>query len=341
GARPGLAPRLGRSLPPSLQRLANLLRYRQAGLQRVVEGLAPEVLHAHYLVEHGFYATAAHYRPYVVSAWGSDVLVEVARSPLNRAIARFVLARADLATANNRYMAREVALKLGMDRARVQHIVLGVQRDLLGQPETSVNVRPPAPDRPPTAISTRSLDLPLYNVDVIVRAMAQVRTRIPGARLVVAGQGRLRPQLEALAHRLGIEETVRFVGFLSQEELRDALVESEVFVSVPSSDATSVALLQAMAVGCFPIVSDLPSQQELVESAPGGQGLRVPARDVEALAEGIVRALEDRELRRDAVERNRRFVEEYGVLETNMAKMEAWYYRLAGRAGEAETVSSD
>ena len=39
--------------------------------------------------------------------------------------------------------------------------------------------------------------------------------------------------------------------------------------------------------------------------------------------------------RRTAVERNRRLVEEYGLLETNMAKMEAWYYRLAGRPGEA------
>jgi glycosyltransferase involved in cell wall biosynthesis len=108
--------------------------------------------------------------------------------------------------------------------------------------------------------------------------------------------------------------------------------QAEVFVSVPSSDATSVALLQAMAVGCFPIVSDLPSQQELVER--GTQGLRVPARDEGALADAIVQALDDNELRRAVLERNRAFVEEYGVLEPNMAKMEAWYYRLAGRTDE-------
>jgi glycosyltransferase involved in cell wall biosynthesis len=108
--------------------------------------------------------------------------------------------------------------------------------------------------------------------------------------------------------------------------------QAHVFVSVPSSDATSVALLQAMAVGCFPIVSDLASQQELVEQ--GTQGLRVPVRDDRALADAIVRALEDAELRRAALERNRAFVEEYGVLETNMARMEAWYYRLAGRTEE-------
>lgn len=334
--RPGLVARLGRSLPPGLQRLANALRYRRAGLRRAVEEIAPEVLHAHYLVEHGFYAATAGRRPYVATAWGSDVLVEAARSPLNRAIARFVLGRADLATANNRFMAREMVRKLGGERAKVQHIVLGVDRAFLDSPGASVNAQPYEPDRAPTVVSTRSLDSPLYNVDVVVRAMARVRKTVPAARLVVAGEGRLRPQLQALAHRLGLRNAVRFVGSLPEEPFRNALADAETFVSVPSSDATSVALLQAMSVGCLPIVSDLPSQQELVEH--GVTGLRVPVRNEQALADAIARALEDRELRQAAVERNRRFVEEYGLLETNMAKMEAWYYRLAGRARETETA---
>ncbi len=332
--RPGPLARVGRSLPPGLQRLANMLRYRRAGLRRAVEEIAPDVLHAHYLVEHGFYAATAGRRPYVATAWGSDVLVEAARSPLNRAIARFVLGRADLATANNRFMAREMVRKLGGDRAKVQHIVLGVDRAFHDSPAASVNARPHEPDRTPTAISTRSLDSPLYNVDVVVRAMARVQKAVPAARLVVAGEGRLRPRLETLARRLGLGDAVRFVGSLPEEPFRNALADAEVFVSVPSSDATSVALLQAMSVGCFPIVSELPSQQELVEH--GVTGLRVPVRDEEALAEAIARALEDRELRQTAVERSWRFVEEYGLLETNMAKMEAWYYRLAGRAGEVQ-----
>ncbi|MCH7488566.1 MAG: glycosyltransferase [Chloroflexi bacterium] len=328
--------RLAHLLPPGLQRVANLLRYRRAGIRRTVEAIAPDVLHAHYLVEHGLYATAANYHPYVVSAWGSDVLVEAARSPINRALARFVLRRTDLATANNRYMAREMVLKLGIDRARVQHIVLGVERDFIDRGPVSVNAQPPESKHVPTLISTRSLDMPLYNVDVIIRAMARVRESLPAARLVVAGDGRLRGRLERLAAELGLSDAVRFTGVLAQPEFRAALSEAEVFVSVPSSDGTSVALLQAQAAGCFPIVSDLPSQQELVEH--GVTGLRVPVRDEAALAEAICAALEDGSLRRDAVERNRAFVEEYGVQETNMARMEAWYYRLAGRAGEADVI---
>jgi glycosyltransferase involved in cell wall biosynthesis len=332
--RPGASVRLAQRLPIGVQRLANLVRYRRAGLRRVVGQIAPEVLHAHFLVEHGLYATAAGFRPYVVSAWGSDVLVDAARSTLNRALARFVLRRATLATANNRYMLREMVLKLGIERAFAQHIVLGVTREFLDGARPSVNAQPRDATRAPTVISTRSLDTPLYNVDVVLRAMARVRERLPAARLVVVGEGRLRPQLESLAGRLGLGDGVRFAGYLSQDELRNALVGAEAFVSVPSSDATSVALLQAMGVGCFPIVSDLPSQEELVEQ--GVRGLRVPVRDEAALAEAIARALEDGELRRVAAERNRAFVEEYGVLETNMARMEAWYYRLAGRASEVE-----
>jgi glycosyltransferase involved in cell wall biosynthesis len=317
-------------LPLGLQRLVNLVRYRRAGLRQVVVGIAPDIFHAHYLVEHGFYGTAAGWHPYVVSAWGSDVLVDAATSRLSQAIARFVIRRAELSTANNRHMLREMVLRLGAERAWAQHIVLGVPRDFFPRGEQSANSRGPSPNRRPVVLSTRSLDLPLYNVDAIIRAMQRVLELQPATRFVIAGEGRLEAELQALAERLNVP--AEFRGTLTQDELKTAMLDAEVFVSVPSSDATSVAVLQAMACGSFPIVSDLPSQQELVQE--GVNGFRVPVGDGVVLAQAIVKALEDPVLRQDGVDRNRRFVEEYGLLETNMARMEAWYYRLAGRARE-------
>src|SRR5437764_82761 len=64
-----------------LVRLAQAMRYRRAGLGRLVRGIAPDVFHAHFVVEHGFYAAAVGFHPYVVTAWGSDVLVEPERDP--------------------------------------------------------------------------------------------------------------------------------------------------------------------------------------------------------------------------------------------------------------------
>ncbi len=102
-------------------------------------------------------------------------------------------------------------------------------------------------------------------------------------------------------------------------------------MSVPRSDATGVSTLEAMAVGCFPILSDLPSQVELVED--GVNGFRVPVGDAAALAERIGEALANPELRRRALHLNRELVRRRALWEDNMAEMESWYYRLAGGPG--------
>ena len=156
--------------------------------------------------------------------------------------------------------------------------------------------------------------------------MAVLRRRLQTAQLLVAGSGRSQPALQKLAQDLGLAENVRFLGFLDQEALRSALASAHVYVSVPRSDATSVATLCAMAVGCFPIVSDLPTQEEWIED--GVNGLRVPVGDVAALARRLGDALENAALRRDAAPRNRRLVEERGLWETYVPQMETLYRQL-------------
>jgi len=325
GWRPA-ARSLAEAASPSLWRLVNGLRYRRRGLRQAVESVGADVVHAHYVVEHGFYAALAGCRPLVVTAWGSDVLVAPRRSPVARAIARYALRRADLVTSNNEHMAQRL-VELGAPAGRVAVVVLGADAFFLEAPEASVNLRPPG-EMLPTVISVRSLDSRLYNVDVIVRAMALVRKRLPDARLLVAGEGRLRVGLERLARRLGLEGAVTFLGYLGREALRDALASAHVYVSVPRSDATAVSTLEAMAVGCFPIVSDLPSQEELVRD--GENGFRVPVGDSDALAERIVEALERPDLRRRALDWNRDLVRRRGLLEANMARMEELYRGFAG-----------
>jgi glycosyltransferase involved in cell wall biosynthesis len=326
GWRPA-ARRLAETVSPSLWRLANALRYQRRGLGRAIDSVEPDVVHAHYVVEHGFYAALAGRRPLVVTAWGSDVLLAPCRSPLARAIARYTVRRADLVTSNNEHMARRL-VELGAPAERVALVVLGAESFFLETPDASVNLRP-ASEAPPTVISLRSLDSRLYNVDVILRAMALVRRRVPDARLLVAGEGRLRPGLERLAGRLGLGGSVSFLGYLGREALRDVLGSAHVCVSVPRSDATAVSTLEAMAVGCFPIVSDLPSQEELVRQ--GENGFRVPIRDAGALAGRIVEALEHPELRLRALELNRELVRQSGLLEENMARMEELYRGLSRR----------
>ncbi len=321
--------------PPSLLRLVNAVRYRRRGLHLLLRQLAPDVLHAHYLPEYGFFAATSGFHPLVVSAWGSDVLIDARASPLAERVTRYTLGRADLVTSNNEFMSGRLRA-LGLPAEKLATIVFGTDAFFLEGPE-SVNLRPAA-DHAPTIISTRSLDSPLYNVDLILRAMALLRARIPNARLLVAGVGRLRPRLETLAQELGLGESVRFLGWLDPTALRDAFASSDVYGSVPRSDGTSVATLSAMAAGCFPVVSDLATQHEWIED--GVNGFLTPLRNAEVVAGRLGEALENPDLRRDAAIRNRQIVEERGIWEKNAPAMEEWYRRLAQRK-ETQADASD
>jgi glycosyltransferase involved in cell wall biosynthesis len=318
------AAKLRDRMPRGVLRLLHGGRYYAAGLRGLLQRINPDVFQAHYVVEHGFYGALTRVRPLVVTAWGSDVLVEPDAEPLSRLIARWTIGRADLVTSNNAYMARRIGT-LGALPSKVEVITLGAERYDLEFAGHSVNRAEPSDTRAAVIISTRAHE-PLYNIDSIIDAYRLVLRSRPDARLVVANTGALTQQLRARAADLPRAE---FAGMLDRAAFRDALAAAEVFLSTPSSDATSVALLQAMAAGAFPIVSDLPSQHELIRN--GDNGLLVRPRDPSALADRILAALADPLLRRTAAETNRRLVEENGLNEVQMAKLEAHFYRLAGR----------
>ena len=310
-------------------RLVNAVRFRRAGLADVVRRVAPDVLHAHFVVEHGFFGALAGYRPFVVSAWGSD-LFQAPRTPAGAAIARYTLRRADLVSGNDPALVR-AAVRLGAPPERTALVRLGLDRAWLDTPPRSVNLG--GGSAPPTVLSDRALE-PLYNVDVVLRAFAQARERVPGARLVVANDGSARAALERLAARLGLGAAAQFVGVVGQEELMPLLDGAHVYVSVPSSDSLALSTMEAMVRGAFPVVSDLPSQDGWIEDHV--TGLRVPARDAAALARALVLALTDAGLRQRAVAPNRAKVAAEGDLERNMLVMERHYYRLAGRPRAVE-----
>jgi glycosyltransferase involved in cell wall biosynthesis len=215
--------------------------------------------------------------------------------------------------------------RLGAKERQTQLVRIGALEELFFAAEPpSVNLTAGAAQ--PTVLSTRALE-PLYNIDVILRAFATIRDEVPGARLQIAGAGSQRAALEALARELGLGEAVRFLGRLTPEEMRDALSNAQVYVSVPSSDSLAASTMEAMARGAFPVVADLPSLDGFIEH--GLNGLRVSP-DAPALAAALQRALADPELRRRAIAISRHRVEEEGRLASQVQRLEDAFYALSG-----------
>jgi glycosyltransferase involved in cell wall biosynthesis len=104
-------------------------------------------------------------------------------------------------------------------------------------------------------------------VDQTIRAFAGLPADKP-AHLTILGDGRCRPQLEALSRGLGQERRIVFTGAV--EDVTPYLKEADVYVSTSVSEGMSNALLEAMSSGVMPVVSRVSGADELVEEGVSG-----------------------------------------------------------------------
>ena len=126
--------------------------------------------------------------------------------------------------------------------------------------------------------------IPIKGHLVLLRALAQARVRVPGVVLDIAGRGPLEPALKAYARELGVEDAVRFLGFVSPVQ---KAIEGAAIVVVPSlGEGFGMVALEAMERARPVIVSAVGGLPEIV--ADGESGLVVPPVDAEALADAIV-----------------------------------------------------
>jgi len=135
---------------------------------------------------------------------------------------------------------------------------------------------PPAPADKDDALffANRGLE-PIYAPQRVLDVFATIAADWPEARLVVANDGSLAGELRAQAQAAGLAGRVQFVGRLDAAAQAQWYARARWYLSLPRSDSVSVSVLEAMAHGCIPILSNLPANRELVD--PGQNGLVLSA----------------------------------------------------------------
>ncbi len=229
-----------------------LLKYFE--IKKIVNALQPKYINAHYISSYGVLAALVKRKnlqlKLIQSAWGSDVLVTPFEGRIKRAFTKFALQYADLITSDSFYMSDKIIEISGTKS--IETFAFGLEDvDLNSEVQKDENL----------IFSNRALS-ENYNVDAIIRWFAGLENR--DIELVIANDGVQREELKELSVSLGVAQQVKFVGFLTKEE-QDALYKkAKYYISIPSSDSTAVSLLEAMAFGCYPIVSNLPANREWI-----------------------------------------------------------------------------
>lgn len=204
----------------------------------------------------------------------------------------WMLGRADAVTAISKYLAMEAA-NFGYSRP-VELLPNGVPL------EAFLRTRARTERNGPSIIITTSRLVPKNGVDVLIRAVAEIRKSRPDIRCHILGDGPERPSLEALARSLGIASSVIFFGGVANDEVPRHLAEADVFVRPSRSEGMGNAFVEALASG-LPIVGT-PVEGVLDIIDDGKTGLFAKVDDPTDVAEKTMHLLRDRALSRRIVE---------------------------------------
>lgn len=287
-------------------------------VRRLLKRIRPDVVHSHYVTSYGLVGALIGVRPHIATAWGTDVLVWPQRSRLARSLVGWTLKRADLITSMARHMTEAIRW-LGVPKSRIITLPFGVDTSIFHPGlhtwgAETIDV-----------VCTRAFE-PIYDLDTLIRSLPIVRARFPGIRCLLIGQGSQRRHLVRLARNLGVDSQIRWLGQLDQPSLAVWLGQSRVFVSTSRSDGNNISLNEAMACGCFPVVSDIPANREWMEGE--GHGVLVPTGRSDLVAAGIIEGLSSRRMAEVAAA-NWEIVRERGDWHKNIRTIER-HYELMG-----------
>lgn len=199
------------------------------------------------------------------------------------------------------------------DWPRIEVCPLGIDPD-----EFTPAVRTRSPGEPFRLLTAGQLAA-AKGLPVLIAALARLLARGRGVRLVLVGDGPLRPALEQQARETGAASAVRFEGFRNNAELKRYYAEADAFVLASFAEGVPVVLMEAMAAGLPCIASRITGIPELIEDGAGG--LLTPPGDEEAIAAAVERLMDDGSLRHRLGEAARSAVVERYHIRKNTARL--------------------
>ena len=131
-------------------------------------------------------------------------------------------------------------------------------------------------------------------IDGVIKAMPEVLKNVPDARLLIVGKGPAQKSLENLVGQLGLEKSVIFTGYISDEDFPKAFAAADVLAINSPVETQSLIVLEAFATGVPVVGADAGAIPDAV--VPGKNGFLFATDDIAAMAGYLMQVLNDKAL---------------------------------------------
>jgi len=308
---------------PTQENFAFLILPNVLAAARILKKIKPDIVHLH----------AQHYLSpaiiltnisYVLTSWGVEVLNLPKANFLFKNWAKITAQKANMITVDARLL-KDIWVKNGIPVNKIKVIPFGVDTNLFNPNIDGAMVRKNLliEDDDIVIISTRPFYNHHYDVERLVRAIPMVLKKHSDVKFIIKGKGPLEQYLKSLAKKLNVSEYIRFVGVVPYAQMGQYLSAANIYVSTCFMDTTSVSLLEAMACGLAPVVTDTIGNREWIEDEVNG--FLFSPKDHEKLAEKISQLIENKPLRKSFGRRCAEIVKKKADWNQNVAEMETIY----------------
>lgn len=288
-------------------------------IRSIVKRFNPDMVIAERTTSYGYLAATSGLKPIAIAQQGiTDLWPD--NSPLyifKKRLQNYAFEKADLIHAWGNSMAEHMR-KSNVDMDKVMILPKGINLDFFQFYDASDT-------KMINAVVTRALE-PEYRHDLILKAFSIIKQHNIPFKLTIIGDGTELRKLKFLSKELKIENEVDFVGRIDNNDIPKFLQQANFYISTPITEGVSASLFEAMACGCFPIVSDLPGNRSWIQQKVNG--ILVSIENEFNLAQELEWAFNNNDFTKKAISQNRKFVEEKANYKINMQKIASMYHEL-------------
>ena len=285
-------------------------------IKSIVKKINPDMVIAERTTSYGYLAAVTGIKPVVIAQQGITDLWPL-NSPLyifKKILQDYAFKKADLIHAWGKVMENHMK-ESNVDMSKVMVLPKGINLDYFefkdNDNDTMIN-----------AIVTRSLQQE-YQHDLILKAFAMVKQKNIPFKLTIIGDGTEMKKLKSLSKELNIGNEVIFTGKINNNEIPKFLAQANFYISTPTTEGVSASLFEAMACGCFPVVSDLPGNRSWISQKENG--ILVNIENEFNLAHELEWAFHNKDFTKKSIAENRKLVEENANYQINMKKIADTY----------------
>jgi glycosyltransferase involved in cell wall biosynthesis len=288
-------------------------------LRAFIAQVNPDLIHAMRIPYEGMLAAdSSAGRPLIVSTWGNDFTLHAPSTRLMSHYTRWTMQVAD-ALHTDCHRDLRLAKEWGFSVDKPVLVIPGnggVRSDIFYPPKQPVEEH--------VIINPRGFR-PYVRNDSFFKAIPQVLAKHPNARFIFASMAG-EPQAMQWLQKLNISNAVELLAPLPHTKMAEAFRRAQIVASPSIHDGTPNTLLEGIACGCFPIAGDLESVREWI--TPNENGLLFDSTDPQSIADALLFAIENKNLRDKAAGLNQNIIAARAEYEQNMQRAEGFYEKV-------------